>query len=574
MTALQNGAAPSARLLAPTIVEPDARPNDVVDAGLKSLDHYKRALPRWRYRLRQHLLPLIRWETPYLAYFQSAMRSPALDNYFAITANLGTHTFFMIGLPMLYWFGYPAIGKALVHVLATGVFFSGFFKDMCSLPRPLSPPLQRITMSDSVVLEYGFPSTHSTNAVSVAVYAILALQDSDYSPSTKLMSAFLGYFYAASIVIGRLYCGMHGFVDVIFGSFLGSCLGYIEYYWGPALADYMQQSSWKAPALATLFIIALVRVHPEPADDCPCFDDSVAFAGVMIGLEVGTWRYPRLRESLGLASDSIPTLSPIVALARIIFGVLVVFAWRELMKPTMLKTLPHLFRVLEVIGFNLPRRFFMKASEYGKIPEVLRLHTDNVLPSVSDIPIMVRNLQNARRGRSVSIGPQSAADAYETLAYREQRRRESISSQTSLKSRGSFLDLHEQTAPAAPENMAVSTGNSASDRDGKATMRTTGVRRPSLVHRPSLVQFEEMMGQGTVVESTAFPSLSFEEPELYVGRQDELGEKEMFEKLVKPRVRYDVEVVTKLVVYTGIGWLAVEAIPMMFQFIGLGAPYA
>ena len=33
--------------------------------------------------------------------------------------------------------------------------------------------------------------------------------------------------------------------------------------------------------------------------------------------------------------------------------------------------------------------------------------------------------------------------------------------------------------------------------------------------------------------------------------QDELGEKEMFSQLVKPRVRYDVEVVTKLVVYTG-----------------------
>jgi hypothetical protein len=32
---------------------------------------------------------------------------------------------------------------------------------------------------------------------------------------------------------------------------------------------------------------------------------------------------------------------------------------------------------------------------------------------------------------------------------------------------------------------------------------------------------------------------------------DELGESEVFSKLVKPRVRYDVEVVTKLVVYTG-----------------------
>lgn len=57
------------------------------------------------------MLPLVRWETPYLAYFQSKARSPALDSYFAITANLGTHTFFMIGLPVLFWFGFAPFGK-------------------------------------------------------------------------------------------------------------------------------------------------------------------------------------------------------------------------------------------------------------------------------------------------------------------------------------------------------------------------------------------------------------------------------------------------------------------------------
>jgi hypothetical protein len=71
----------------------------------------RRALPKWRYDLRQQLLPLIRWETPYLAWLQETLRTPALDSYFAITANLGTHTFFMIGLPILFWCGYASFGK-------------------------------------------------------------------------------------------------------------------------------------------------------------------------------------------------------------------------------------------------------------------------------------------------------------------------------------------------------------------------------------------------------------------------------------------------------------------------------
>lgn len=82
---------------------------------VRSID--KRALPKWRYDLRQRALPLIRWETPYLAWLQAKLRSPALDSYFAITANLGTHTFFMIGLPIMFWCGFASFGKGFASRL-------------------------------------------------------------------------------------------------------------------------------------------------------------------------------------------------------------------------------------------------------------------------------------------------------------------------------------------------------------------------------------------------------------------------------------------------------------------------
>lgn len=77
-----------------------------------------RALPKWRYNLRQQMIPLIRWETPYLAWLQVKLRTPSLDTYFAITANLGTHTFFMVGLPICFWCGYAAFGKGYVEPLS------------------------------------------------------------------------------------------------------------------------------------------------------------------------------------------------------------------------------------------------------------------------------------------------------------------------------------------------------------------------------------------------------------------------------------------------------------------------
>lgn len=71
-------------------------------------------LPLWRYWPRQKILPLIRYETPYLAWVQEKVRTPALDSYFAFTANLGTHTFFMVFLPFLFWCGHTSLGRGYV----------------------------------------------------------------------------------------------------------------------------------------------------------------------------------------------------------------------------------------------------------------------------------------------------------------------------------------------------------------------------------------------------------------------------------------------------------------------------
>ncbi|ETS78672.1 hypothetical protein PFICI_08525 [Pestalotiopsis fici W106-1] len=553
-----------------------------IDAGLRSLDHStlshssplelllllpglrfeeafkghaltvssdRRALPKWRYDLRQRLLPLIRWETPYLALLQETLRTPALDSYFAITANLGTHTFFMIGLPILFWCGNASFGKGLVHILAAGVFFTGFVKDFFSLPRPLSPPLHRITMSGSAALEYGFPSTHSANAVSVAVYGMLILHspDNTLQPNTKFALEALAYCYTVSIIFGRLYCGMHGFLDVIIGSVMGAVISLIEFHYGPAIEIYLREQAITGVLVLALIIVVLVRVHPEPADDCPCFDDSVAFAGVVIGVEIGTWHFSN--TLFALVPFDLETLGWVKVIVRILIGVFCVVAWREIAKPVLLKSLPYVFRIIETWGLALPRRFFMPASEYQNIP--LRLRVDNMMPNVSEIPKFVNNIRRGGRGRSVSIGPQSAADAYETLAYRERRRRESIGSNGSVRSKASIADLKASSPPP----------DSPEDQAGRSS---------AISGASKLKNYEDMMGEGTVVVSPS-EEKDNEDPTLYIGQQDELGEREVFAKLVKPRVRYDVEVVTKLVVYGGIGLVAVDFVPIMFEFVGLGA---
>lgn len=249
-------------------------------------------------------------------------------------------------------------------MLAAGVLFSGFIKDMLCLPRPLSPPLQRITRSRSAALEYGFPSTHSTNAMSVVWYALYALPED--SNSTTVVTRLLLYLYAASILAGRIYCGMHGFIDVICGSLLGIAIAAVQMQYGDIFDFWISSGSINNLLVSVLIVLALVRIHPEPADDCPCFDDSVAFSGVFIGIQLG---------ALGLLNSKLQyaTVSPsarfsmyelglIKAALRIVLGVLVVFLWRAMMKPTLLRLLPPLFRIIESLGLALPRRFHLRAS--------------------------------------------------------------------------------------------------------------------------------------------------------------------------------------------------------------------
>lgn len=254
-------------------------------------------------------------------------------------------------------------------MLAAGIFFTGFVKDMLCLPRPLSPPLARITMSGSAALEYGFPSSHSSNAVSVAFYALYKFHSAreQYNPNVFIALQVLCYWFAISIVFGRLYCGMHGFLDVIIGSIFGVVIAIAQLIYEHSFDSWLFGESPLPPIIITLVILVLVRIHPEPADDCPCFDDTVSFVAVVIGINIGAWHY----ALTGLAiDDPIPSTNPFRletvglprATLRILLGVVVIFLWRATMKPTLFTILPPVFRLLEQARLNLPRAFFLNAS--------------------------------------------------------------------------------------------------------------------------------------------------------------------------------------------------------------------
>ena len=96
-------------------------------------------------------------------------------------ADLGTHSAYLLALPCLVFINsgtqtliinttttvdvLPLFALGLVMNLCMGVCVTAWLKDFCCWPRPFEPIVKRFSRHQETSLEFGFPSTHSCNAM-------------------------------------------------------------------------------------------------------------------------------------------------------------------------------------------------------------------------------------------------------------------------------------------------------------------------------------------------------------------------------------------------------------------------
>lgn len=174
-----------------------------------------------------------------------------------------------------------------------------------------------------------------------------------------------------------------------------------------------------------------------------------------------------------------------------------------------------------------------------------------MLPPASEIPAML----SKTRKRTISVGPQSEADVREYIANREQKRRDSLSSGTATSKTGlstvsdTALETSRRSDGLVPPKQFGETPDGFLSPSATRQHAKTSLSLPSETEAPT--------------QEPPTPTSSDS------GKDDEQQDRKLFSALEKPRIRYDVEVITKLVVYAGIAWLAVEGNPLLFTFLGL-----
>lgn len=294
-------------------------------------------------------------------------------------------------------------------------------------------------------MEYGFPSTHSTNSISIALFFFTIIHRLHNTPSTTLSPPIMSSdpllqnathiaedvlpemqislttyiicvstltFYVFSIVFGRIYTGMHSFVDCACGAALGAGLWGLYVLVGETVDSWLRNSGWIGksrvldrkrrsntfivPIIVVPFCLLLVHRHPEPVDDCPCFEDAIAFMSVVMGEFLTRWYMYRnnydetffVRSMPGKARGSWAEMQLwwSIAAAKMVVGILAIFAWRIFAKALMHRVLPPTFRLLARLTTLPHRRYYTPATDYTGVPSEKGLHP---IPSVLDLPGML-----------------------------------------------------------------------------------------------------------------------------------------------------------------------------------------
>ncbi len=259
---------------------------------------------------------------------------------------------------------------------------------------------------------------------------MLAAEEAISSQTYTLMCVGL-VFYTFSIVFGRLYTAMHSFTDCVMGVLLGGGIWWahssfpgipisvpsssIQIYVarglgiGRMVEDWVTQGGWEVPLILIPVCLLAVNQHPQPVDDCPCFEDAIAFGSVVLGALLGKWgvsyagvdgRTPVVMPGSGWHWDhSLRQWTAVdrgledvllwwsMAALKMVVGILTIFAWRILAKSLLHVVLPPTFRLL-ARAFRLPnRRFYTPATDYKNVPSEFA-HAGGLrpIPSVIDLP--------------------------------------------------------------------------------------------------------------------------------------------------------------------------------------------
>uniref|UniRef100_A0ACD5WCI0 Uncharacterized protein n=1 Tax=Avena sativa TaxID=4498 RepID=A0ACD5WCI0_AVESA len=262
-------------------------------------------------------------ETQAILRFQR-MQHRLLDNFFSVLSCVVSAPFYTGFLPLLFWSGHGKLARQMTLLMAFSNYLGNVVKDLVSAPRPCSPPVRRITVTEDEkenALEYGLPSSHTLMTVCLMGYMlhyVLTYGACDGFMLTAGLS--LAFLQIILIAIARVYLGMHSPTDVI----AGICFGIVILAFWLVVHDHVDAfliSGQNVTFFWASLSLLLCFAYPEPESPTPSFDFHIAFNAFAFGTVYGvqhTYFHFHSPEPPLILSQQLPLLSYV---GRVLVGI-------------------------------------------------------------------------------------------------------------------------------------------------------------------------------------------------------------------------------------------------------------
>lgn len=226
----------------------------------------------------------------------------------------------MVILPLCFWTGDILLGAEFTLCLLIGTFLGNFAKNVFALPRPPAPP---VALLQHTMRDFGFPSVHTLNAVTVS--GVLLRYHYEHAwwyfssdPAVALWifvgSVSLAVLWCVSIPLSRMYVGVHSPLDVVagFASGIVFLLGWLWAY--PGMYLWITVTRTYLVPVVCLGAFVAVTVHPRSQRPSPSYRNNIAVIGIIVGTFLGlAYRQETLNGLLGLGVSGWPQF-PVAAL--------------------------------------------------------------------------------------------------------------------------------------------------------------------------------------------------------------------------------------------------------------------